>query len=111
MELHVREQEGLRVLFVQGDVGRGAHDALVDRVGTLLSGPGDRLVIDLSQVTYLSSHGLNALVRVTAQANVQQQRIVYADPAPIVEGILRTTQLDRFFEVHPSVAAALAALR
>lgn len=70
-----------------------------------------RLIIDLAGVDMITSAGLSVLVRIVAQANTAGGRVVLARPTPFVAGVLRTTRLDRFFDVLPSLEAADAALR
>jgi anti-anti-sigma factor len=105
-----RDVDGFRVLTIHGELGSPDDQALLDTVAELLAGPGATLIIDLAGLHYLNSMGINTLVRITAQANVQEQRVVYAGPSPLIEGIFRTTQLVRFFEVVPDVPSAVARL-
>lgn len=111
MFLDAQEYAGFHVLHVGGEVGGPDDRQLVEQVGDLLSGPGAQLILELSQVTYLNSTGIATLVRLNAQANVQEQRLVICNPAPLVEGVLRTTQLDRFFNVYPDLQSAVNAVR
>lgn len=111
MFLDQSEHSGIRVLSVGGELGGSDDEKLVERIGDLLSGPGDRVIIDLSQVTYINSRGINTLVRITAQANVQEQRVVFASPSNLVEGVFRTTQLIRFFDVYPTLDEAVKGLQ
>ncbi len=79
---------------------------------TRLRGEGrDTFVVDLSQVWMINSAGLGELVRLTAEANAQGGRMVYAHPSPFVHGVFRNTKLNTFFEVHDNLDEALAALR
>jgi len=110
MTVEIEDQAGVKVVHVQGELV-GGPGSLADAVVDLLDGPGVGLVIDLADVPFMNSTGLAELVRITAQANVQENRVVLARPAPFVAGVLQTTQLDRFFEVCPTVEAALAKLR
>ena len=111
MFLDLKQLDGINVLSIGGELGGPDDDTLIERVNDLLNVAGDRLILDLHSVTYLNSTGLNTLVRITARANVQEQRVVLAHPAPLVDGVLRTTQLVRFFEVFADLPAASAALR
>ncbi len=110
MFLDTRVESGFNVLNVGGELGGPDDATLIERVRDLMSGPGASLIVDLSEVTFINSTGINTLVRMTAQANVQEQRIVYAGPSPMVAGVLRTTQLDRFLAVFPTTAAAAKGL-
>lgn len=104
------EQSGIPTLVISGDIGSD-DTKLLEEASEILVGPGAKLLLDLSGVTYINSTGINSLVRINAQANQQDQRVVFAAPSPMVEGVFRTTQLDRFFTVLPSMDEALAVLK
>ncbi|MBN2447035.1 MAG: STAS domain-containing protein [Phycisphaerae bacterium] len=111
MFLDMSEHAGVKVLYVGGELG-GPDDAkLIEIVNEQLEDPGDSIIIDLGKISFINSTGLNTLVRLSAQANVQEQRVVYANLTPMIEGLFSTTQLDRFFEVHGDVQAAASALK
>jgi hypothetical protein len=52
-----------------------------------------------------------AVVRVKAQANTQEQTIVFASPSPLVSGVFDTSKLDKFLEIYPTVDEALRHLQ
>lgn len=104
------ENAGIPMLVISGDVGSD-DTKLLQEASDVLVGPGAKLVLDLSGVTYINSTGINTLVRINAQANQQDQRVVFAAPSAIVEGVFRTTQLDRFFTVCVSVDEAVQVLK
>jgi anti-sigma B factor antagonist len=65
-----------------------------------------RLVIDLSQVRFLDSSGLGALVR-TLKLLGKQGEIRIAGASPAVESMLRITRMDLLFALYPSNATAI----
>lgn len=82
---------------------------LAEEIGHLLDEGRPRVVLDLSRVQMITSAGLSLLVQLTARANSQGARFVLTSPSPFVQGVLQTTKLVRFFEIHPARADALAA--
>lgn len=110
MMIEVRHQGRVGIVRLIGPSQAGDEADLAAAVGSLLEGQGTRLVIDLSGLPFINSSVLGALVRVTAQANIQESRIILAAPSEFVRGLLQTTHLDRFFEVAASVADAVATL-
>ena len=109
--LDVTEHAGFPVLAIGGELNGQDDDRLVAEVGELLQKSGDRLILDLAGLAFLNSTGLGTLVRVNAQANVQEQRVVLARPSAVVDGVLRTTQLIKFFETHDTLEQAAVAIR
>lgn len=97
------------VIKPHGRLGDDDTD-LLERVFELLSARGDRLIIDLSAIEFLSSSGLNTLVRITGQANTAEQQVAYAAPTPFVDGVFKTTRLTRFFDVFETIDEAVTHL-
>jgi anti-sigma B factor antagonist len=109
MTIETLDQAGIKIVRLHGEL-HGHDGDFVPTVVELFTAPGVRVVIDLTDVPFMNSTGLAELVRVAAQANVQECRLVLAHPNSFVVGVLQTTQLDRFFEVYPSIEAAIAKL-
>ena len=110
LNIAIEDRASVKLLTLAGELGHDGAGELVETVTGLLIGPRAKLVLDMNAVPYMNSEGLNALVRVAAQANIQEGRIVLASLSPFISGVLQVTKLDRFFEVFPTVAAALTQL-
>ncbi len=110
MTFDIENRSGVHIVHLHGDLTAGNEGPLVESITNLFTGPGVRILINLHDVPFLDSTGLGGLVRVAAQANIQEGRIVLASPSPFVEGVLQTTQLDHFFRICPTIQDALAAL-
>lgn len=108
MNIEIHQRDGAHVVTLTGELVGGQTAGFVDRVTNLLASPKANILIDLSGVPFMNSIGLSELVRVTAQANVQEGRVILVNPSPFVAGVLNTTQLSRFFEVCDSLDDALA---
>src|SRR5439155_1001307 len=69
----------------------------------------ETLIVDLSEVGYVDSAGLSALLLAQRQQSAHEgdMRLVGANDS--VQSLLRLTQLDRVFTVYDSVDAALDA--
>ena len=71
---------------------------------------GRGIVLDLSQLEYVSSAGLRCFMLSARQAGSQGGKIVLAALRPVVAEIFQISRFDMLFEVFPSVREALAAL-
>lgn len=111
MNINIQPRDEIQIVQISGELSGADQSHFVERVTNLLNERGTKLIIDLSGVSMMNSSGLGELVRVTAQANTQECQLVLAAPSPFVEGVLQTTRLDRFFDVAPTVDAAIATLR
>lgn len=94
--------------------GRVDHDTAERLKGDLLaqaescSRDGDRLVIDLGGVDYISSVGLRALMIAAKKVQAQAGVMVVANPTSVVREILEISRFNLIFRIFDSVPEALA---
>jgi len=94
------------VMAVSGEVDMATGPALRDNLLSVLAAGTHRIVLDLSAITFMDSSGLGALLGSQRRARLLEGEIRLAAPSERVVEILRLTNLDRVFDVHPTVAAA-----
>lgn len=68
------------------------------------------LVLDFSQVSYISSIGLRALMVAIKQVKPRGGRMVLAGLTPLVLEVFTISRFDLLFEIFPDRAAALVAV-
>lgn len=91
---------GVRVVTLVGDIDAATVEALDDALAT-----GDRLVVDLTRVAFLSCAGVRSLL----QAN--ERAVVAVVPAGhSVTRSLEVTGADQVLEIHHNVATAVTEL-
>ena len=100
---------GTLVVSVHGDLD--LHSA--DRLGDLLVAAVDRgvslLVVDLSDVEFVDSQGLGALLRGTRRFGAGKERFRLVVPAPEIRRVFEITALDQVFALDESREAAITA--
>ena len=69
------------------------------------------VVLDMSELEFIASETLGALVELHRDFRPYQQPFVLAGVHPRIREVLAVTQLDKVFELSDSVDAALARLR
>jgi anti-sigma B factor antagonist len=111
MQIDVQQHGTVPVVRVFGDLTGGSDHKLVDEVIKLLDAGRLRVVLDLSHVAFIGSLGIGDLVRIATQANTQGGHVVLAALTPFVDGVLKTTKLDRFFDVALTVEDAVARMK
>ncbi|MFJ6391070.1 STAS domain-containing protein [Streptomyces sp. NPDC091972] len=105
------DADGITVLGLEGEIDHQSVGGLTRALVPADSAVGQRVVIDLSRVTFMDSSGVNALIAAfQAAANAGGWlRLV------VVRGaVLRTLQLvglDTVIPFHPTLEDALAAAR
>lgn len=72
----------------------------------LLDSNHSKIIVDLSQSTYINSGGLRALVSSRRKARRQQGDIVLCGPSPRISEIIEMTGFDQVFHVYKSCREA-----
>ena len=91
---------GIHVLTLVGDIDAATVGTLDEALAT-----GDRLVVDLSRVAFLSCAGVRSLLAANARTELA---VVLGGHA--VARSLEATGADLVLEIHPRVGSALAGL-
>lgn len=69
---------------------------------------GGAVVLDLSQLEYVSSAGLRCFMLASREARSRAIRVVAAAPQPMVREIFEISHFNLLFQVFPTLAEALA---
>ncbi len=87
-----------------------AHNSqeLKEHLLKLLENGSKALVLDLSEVRFVDSSGLGALLAGHKNAGLRESRFALAGVQARVQSMFELTRLHRVFEIHPSVDDALA---
>ncbi|MEE1787047.1 STAS domain-containing protein [Streptomyces sp. SP17BM10] len=97
----------VRIVALAGELD---HDT-ADGLRTVLDAPRDdgvqRLVVDLADLRFCDSTGLNILLRARLDAEATGLRVELAGPQPVVERLFAITGADGVFLIHPDLGAAL----
>jgi anti-sigma B factor antagonist len=95
-----------RVVRCSGEIDMATVPTLREEISRLqIDGP-PRLVVDLTEITFIDSLGLGALVGAHKRARVLQGSLAII-PSAATQRVLTATALDRVFEIHETVEAAL----
>jgi anti-anti-sigma regulatory factor len=134
MNLSVEQVEGslpVTVLRLSGDLDASNYQALIDRVHKLYGAGTRDLLLDLSELSFMSSAGIVALHACALILRGQrppdpeagweafhaldrdldtglQRHIKLLSPQPRVDRALEKTGLKTFFEIYPDQEAAIA---
>ena len=97
-------QDGVRVMVLSGPI---TMDTRLPLQTALRSEPAKKLVIDLTEVPYIDSAGLGALVvgHVSFMKSGREVALVGINEA--VNHLFQITRVENLFAVHPSVEEAL----
>ncbi|MGH3066269.1 MAG: STAS domain-containing protein [Gaiellaceae bacterium] len=100
---------GSAVLALHGDADLHAADELRARLGAAIEAGAELLVVDLSEVTFVDSMTLGALLEAAKRLRARGHELRIAAPRPEVRRIFELTLLDRVFPLDATRSEALAA--
>ena len=109
MKVSTESRDGQTVLVVAEERLDANNSAeLRDQMLPLFEAGGQRVIVDLSGVSFIDSSGLGALLSGYKNANLRSGSLLLAGLQPRVQSMFELTRLHRVFHIFPSVDAALA---
>lgn len=105
-----RQSDGVAVVAVSGEVDVYSAPALKDNLTELLQSGVRTIVVDLSDVAFLDSTGLGALVEARAATTDAGGALPLVCSQERILKLFTITGLDGVFSIHPDVDAAIGSL-
>jgi len=106
--LDVHHDSDHLLLRPRGELDLHSCQQFRDRLGDLVRQADRPIVLDLSDLQFIDSSGLGAMLTILRLPAERRPRVVLSASNGPVGRLLRTTRLDMLLTVHPSVQAALA---
>jgi anti-sigma B factor antagonist len=108
MQVQTARKDGVTIVSIDGEID-GRTAPLLE--GGLASWPGrDRVLLDLSGVSYLSSAGLRTLLLIHRRVAGENGRLILVGVAPTVADTMKVTGFLRYFVLLETQRDAVAAL-
>jgi len=107
MDLSSNAQNGTLVVTVnESRIDAAVAIQFKDKMRERTEDAGDRVVLDLEQVSFIDSSGLGAIVAAMKQLG-KDRRLDLAGLNKDVDRVFRLTRMDTVFTIHPSLGDAL----
>lgn len=106
--IDVREEAGLAHVVVQGEFDLAGIQQFEDRVRDAETSAPRAIVIDLSDVEFMDSSGLRALVMASERAEKAGRRLAIVPGPPQVRRVFEITQLDSRLDLVEDASAVAA---
>ena len=100
---------GCVVVSAVGEVDLATSPGFSDAVKVAVES-GSRIIVDLSEVSFVDSTGLQVLVQARIRVRDQNGLVALVAPAGMPRRVLEVSRLDQAFAVFDSLKAAVAAL-
>jgi anti-sigma B factor antagonist len=101
--------ESPNILPLHGEIDLNVSPQLATRFTELVESKPGKIVVDLTDVTYIDSSGLAVLMVGMQQVKEYGGKFALVGLQSDVRSILETARLDQLFATYPHVDAALAA--
>ena len=98
------------VLPLEGEIDLHVSPRVSAALGAMIEEKPQRLVVDLSKVTYIDSSGLAVLIEGMQNVEAYGGKFLLAGIQENVKPIFEIARLDQVFIIFPHVDAALAAM-
>ncbi|HJW34834.1 MAG TPA: STAS domain-containing protein [Holophagaceae bacterium] len=101
MRVEIESQRNEILLQVEGHMDFPTHQEFQDASGKALEAPGvDRIVIDLTMVTFMDSAALGMLLLLRERADARGRKVVLRNPSPTILKLFSVVNFQKFFEIQ-----------
>lgn len=109
LEFHRTSRNPWTILSLSGDLDMAGAPWLRQEVVQLVAAGDTNLVIDLTAVDFVDSTGLGAVIGALRRVRSHDGELVLVCPETRLQRVFELCDLDRVFELHASVDAAVGA--
>ena len=110
MQINVKNLEDVKVAELVGDVDSNTAPEVQLKVLSLVES-GSKILLDMSQVSYMSSAGLRILLSLYRQTAAKNGKLVLVGLSEELEDTMSVTGFLSFFTTSKTVEDGLAALK
>jgi anti-sigma B factor antagonist len=109
MDINIKTIKQVSVVELVGDIDGKTAPEVREQIEALIQ-PQVKIILDMTQVGYMSSAGLRTLLAAYRQVKGSDGRIVLVGITEEIEDTMSMTGFLRFFATYETVEAGLAAL-
>jgi len=108
MNITQRDEKGVTVFMLEGRVDTAGAEEMDQALQAAVAQGKYKMVLDLGQVSYISSAGLRTLADIVTRNREAGGDLKLVALNPKVLRVLRIIGFDRFFSIHDTIEQALA---
>lgn len=107
MEYKIEDRADYQLITLSGRlIEKDQAEGLIGKFEQLVSSGPKRYVLDLTELEYVNSTGLNLLIGMFTQARNSGGELTIGGISPKVKKLMVMTKLDSIFKIYDSVADA-----
>ena len=103
-----QRESRFNVLPLKGEIDLHVSPTVTASLNQMMEKKPERLVVDLSDVSYIDSAGLAALIEAMQKVEAYGGKFVLSGLQETVRSIFEISRLDQVFQIFPDTDAALA---
>ena len=108
MDIKSTSHDNYTLLRPEGRLDLSSSAQLKERAKGYLSEGGVNLILDLSDVSFVNSSGLGALVSILKEVRTVKGHMALCNLARYVQEVFEITQLSHIFDIYPTEEEAVA---
>lgn len=109
MEIKISNEQNVTIVTLTGELQRQTAPGIQEEILPLVA-PDCKLLLDMSNVPYISSAGLRLLLLIYRQIEDQNGRIVLTNLQDMVKDTMSITGFLEFFTAYSTIEDGIAAL-
>lgn len=106
--IEIDQRDETLVARLAGDASNVHADQIRTALAKLAEEQANQVVVDLRELTFIASMSLAELIELSHKLNDKGTTLRLCGATADIEGVFRTTHLNRFFPMFPSVEDAIA---
>lgn len=110
MDIAISKTAEITVIKLEGDIDASTALGVQEKVLPLAE-PGSKILLDMTQVPYMSSAGLRMLLSLYRQVSAQEGQVVLVGVAEEIKDTMEITGFLSFFTTCDTLDAGIAALK
>ena len=110
VEYNRNDSQGIPIIALKGRLDSANAGELEKGLGNLFTQPGQKAVVDMEKLDYISSAGLRVILMLAKRARQTGGRLLLSCLAPSVREVFEISGFLKIFEVALTTDAAVAAL-
>lgn len=110
MNISSRKIGDVTILELDGGLGYDNYKTFKEDIAPYVSQEGQKLVIDLEKISYLSSWGIGALLSISSQVKKNGGAVAFANLHGEISEIIHIMRLNTVFNLFDSADEAVASL-
>lgn len=108
MELNIKTINDVKIATIKGDIDASTAPSVTQEVLPLIE-PGKRMILDMTEVPFMSSAGLRVLLTLYRQTSIKEGKLLLVGLNENLQDIMEVTGFLEHFEISNTIEEGLAA--